>query len=136
MPLNVNVPKDAPLYARVKAEADERFLAPNSAYKSGWIVKTYKDRGGTYSGNYKNKKKNETGLGRWFAEQWVNLMGKKPNTPCGRAHATTSGVYPVCRPKIRVTKDTPVTVSELSRYRIKTAERKKQKVKQTGHIRF
>jgi len=42
-------PKDPSLYEKVKKEADEKYSKP-SAYKSGWIVKTYKDRGGTYSG--------------------------------------------------------------------------------------
>jgi hypothetical protein len=125
------------LYAIVKAEADKRFLAHTSAYKSGWIVKTYKDRGGKYmpneSGSHPN---NKTGLRRWFAEEWVNLMAPKPNTPCGRSHASNKGVYPVCRPKIRVNKSTPITVDELSKQRIKTAERKKQQVKDKGSIRF
>jgi len=48
-----NIPNDKALYARVKKEADEKYKT-HGAYKSGWIVKTYKDRGGTYSG--KNQK--------------------------------------------------------------------------------
>jgi hypothetical protein len=121
------------LYAKVKSEADKLFLAPTSAYKSGWIVKTYKDRGGTYT---TNKSKSKTGLTRWFAEKWVNILAKTPDTPCGRDHASTKGVYPLCRPKIRVTKDTPVTVTELTPAHIKSVARKKQQVKQNGHIKF
>ena len=37
------------LYEKVKKEANGKFDKP-SAYKSGWIVKTYKERGGKYSG--------------------------------------------------------------------------------------
>ena len=36
-------PLDTALYERVKKEADEKFDKP-SAYKSGWIVNTYKNR--------------------------------------------------------------------------------------------
>ena len=37
------------LYQKAKQIADEKYDKP-SAYKSGFIVKTYKDLGGTYSG--------------------------------------------------------------------------------------
>ena len=57
-----NIPNDKALYARVKKEADEKYKT-HGAYKSGWIVKTYKDRGGTYSG-----KKPKDGLTQWFKE--------------------------------------------------------------------
>ena len=43
-------PLDTALYERVKKEADEKFDKP-SAYKSGWIVNTYKDRDVEYTGN-------------------------------------------------------------------------------------
>jgi len=42
-------PNNKALYAKVKREADEKYKT-HGAYKSGWIVKTYKERGGTYSG--------------------------------------------------------------------------------------
>ena len=41
----MNKPVDAELYARVKQMADAKYTKP-SAYKSGWIVKTYKELGG------------------------------------------------------------------------------------------
>jgi len=56
-------PKDTALYEMVKKEADEKFDKP-SAYKSGWLVKTYKERGGTYSGAKPKK-----GLTRWYKEK-------------------------------------------------------------------
>ena len=40
---------DTDLYNEVKAEADKKYSKP-SAYKSGWVVKTYKERGGKYRG--------------------------------------------------------------------------------------
>ena len=36
------------LYARVKAEAKRKFKVYPSAYANGWLVKTYKARGGRY----------------------------------------------------------------------------------------
>lgn len=120
-------PVNKALYSRVKQEANRKFLAPTSAYKSGWIVKEYKRRGGRYTGQ-----RSKGLLKRWFDEKWVNVSG----VPCGRSRATTKGRYPVCRPSIRVTSGTPRTLSELTKSQIKSAIRKKQRVKQSGRIKF
>ena len=37
------------LYARVKAEAKRKFKVYPSAYANGWLVRTYKARGGKYA---------------------------------------------------------------------------------------
>ena len=42
------VPTNKKLYARVKAEAKRKFKVYPSAYANGWLVKTYKARGGSY----------------------------------------------------------------------------------------
>lgn len=42
------VPTNPSLYARVKAEARRRFKVYPSAYANGWLVRTYKKRGGRY----------------------------------------------------------------------------------------
>ena len=41
-------PKNKALYARVKAEAKRKFKVYPSAYANGWLVRTYKARGGGY----------------------------------------------------------------------------------------
>jgi|APGre2960657444_1045066.scaffolds.fasta_scaffold10771_4 hypothetical protein len=133
-------PVDQELYNKVKKEADKKFLAPTSIYKSSWIVAEYKKRGGVYS---EPKEKNQ-GLLRWFREKWVNLTkpikDKKGNIvgyeECGRKEATSKGTYPLCRPLKRITRDTPKTVSELTTASIKKAEIEKQKIKQKGHVLF
>lgn len=125
-------PLDPQLYAKVKAEADKKFLAPTSAYKSGWIVKTYKDRGGTYAPAPRKSK--STGLTRWFAEKWVDL--NRPGQPCGRAKATTRGTYPLCRPSIKITPKTPKLPTELTPEQIRRANQEKQRVKQKKHIKY
>ena len=47
-PAKKPVPTNKKLYARVKAEAKRRFKVYPSAYANGWLVKTYKARGGKY----------------------------------------------------------------------------------------
>lgn len=119
-------PTDAKLYATVKTDADRKFLAPTSIYKSAWIVREYKKRGGTYDAPADPKQ----GLQRWFKEKWVDL--NRPGQPCGRPKATTKGTYPLCRPTVRVTKETPVLKQELTRTEIVKANEKKQKLKNKG----
>ena len=41
-------PTNPSLYARVKAEAKRKFKVYPSAYANGWLVRTYKKRGGEY----------------------------------------------------------------------------------------
>tara|TARA_R100000152_G_C6764261_1_gene188812 strand:- start:257 stop:442 length:186 start_codon:yes stop_codon:yes gene_type:complete len=42
-------PTNPALYARVKAEAKRKFKVYPSAYANGWLVRTYKARGGKYA---------------------------------------------------------------------------------------
>jgi hypothetical protein len=86
------IPLDTILYQKVKKEADEKYSKP-SAYKSGYIVKRYKDLGG----KYKDDKK-ERGLKRWFQEDWKDIAGLD---------------YPVYRPTKRVSEKTPLIPSEI-----------------------
>ena len=75
------------LYKRAKEIADKKYEKP-SAYKSGFIVKTYKDMGGTYTDDKKPRN-----LARWYKEDWKDIGGKE---------------YPVYRPTKRISKDTPL----------------------------
>jgi hypothetical protein len=70
-------PLDMKLYRQIKHEADNVYKKP-SAYKSGWVVKEYKKRGGKYKGS-----KTDEGLTRWFLENWKDVGNKN---------------YPVYRP--------------------------------------
>ena len=109
-------PKDKKLYEKVKDEIYKKH-PKHSAYRSGLIVKTYKERGGTYIGN----KNDDKGLGRWFRETWKSQRGE-----VGYKHK--GDVY---RPTKRITKDTPTTFSELSAKQIKDAQKEKKK---TGKV--
>lgn len=86
-------PQNKSLYEKVKKEADAIYKKP-SAYKSGWIVKRYKQLGGKYIDDGK-----ERSLKRWFEEKWEDVGGKD---------------YPVYRPTKRVSKKTPLTVQEIT----------------------
>jgi hypothetical protein len=103
---------DKELYAKAKRMADKVYDRP-SAYKSGYIVKTYKRLGGRYSGKKGSQKKGK--LSRWFQEEWKDVNPFK-----------TDSSYPVYRPTIRVSQDTPLTINEIN---LKDLE-KKAKIKQ------
>jgi hypothetical protein len=133
-------PQDKSLYARVKQEADAKFLAPTSAYKSAWIVTQYKKRGGIYK-----EDGDKHGLTQWFQEKWVDLNRPKRDAKsgkvigyeeCGRNVATTKGQYPLCRPSKRVNQSTPKTVREIDPLQVPKIERQKSKVKQNGRVKF
>ena len=100
-------PIDTKLYLDVKRYADTIYEKP-SAYKSGFIVKTYKQRGGRYRGD------GEKPLARWFKEDWKDIGNKD---------------YPVFRPTKRITKKTPLTPNEIDPVNLREQIRRKQIIK-------
>jgi hypothetical protein len=86
-------PTDLSLWNEVKAYTRTRF--PKwSAYASGFAAKIYKERGGKWEDDGKGRP-----LKRWFKEVWTDVGGKD---------------YPTYRPTKRISKDTPLTASEIS----------------------
>ena len=85
-------PDNPILYKKVKEYADTIYKKP-SAYKSGFIVKTYKENGGGYIDDDKPKN-----LTRWFKEDWKDVGGLD---------------YPVYSPTKRINKKTPLTPDEI-----------------------
>jgi hypothetical protein len=119
-------PTNEKLYNRIKNEAKKKFKVWPSAYASGWLVKEYKRRGGTYTGKKTTK---SSGLSRWFSEKWVDVCSSSRKT-CGRPTTSMSDwtrKYPYCRPSRRVNKSTPKTVLELTKSEIKKRCAEKQK---------
>ena len=104
--MNENI-LDKKLYMMAKKDADLKYKVP-SAYKSMYIQKKYKELGG----RYKNKKKNIGDTKRWLKEEWVvvseYLNGNK-KIVCGTSEIKKK----VCRPLVRINKDTPITIPEL-----------------------
>lgn len=119
-------PADPKLYAAVKKEVYAKY-PKHSAYRSGHLVRTYKERFASKHGSgtkaYRGKKpsKKDGGLQRWFAEEWVNESGKV-------GYDRKNTLY---RPSKRVTKDTPKTWGELSTDEVRKAKKEKKK---TGRV--
>lgn len=118
-------PLNPTLYARVKELANKKFTARTGVYRSAWIIRQYKKKGGTFQPQAKSSK--AQGLLRWFREKWVDLRRPLPNKsgyePCGRTKNTKQ--YPLCRPSKRITNKTPKTYREIPKQRIAKAMREK-----------
>jgi len=116
------VPTDQKLYdqikSRVKSSATSRWP---SAYLSGQVVQKYKaamEKRGKKAYKSGSPSKKSSSLKRWFSEEWVDVKtGKK----CGDVKTKT--YYPTCRPKKKITEDTPRTARSL------TVEQKKKMIK-------
>jgi len=104
---------DKNLYEKVKKMADQIYKK-SSAYKSGYIVKKYKELGGTYSDDKQPKE-----LKRWFNENWQDIGNKD---------------YPVFRPTKRINKNTPLTFSEIDKKQLQQQIKLKQKIKGSKNL--
>ena len=116
-------PIDKKLYNSIKQKIKNRVAVWPSAYASGQLVMEYKRAGGRYAGE-----KEGTALGRWYKEDWRNVCKKTKKgdyVKCGRKKSTMRN-YPYCRPRVRVTVDTPMRIRELGSRRIKTMCKKKR----------
>ena len=113
----MTTPTNMILYNKVKKDADLVYKKP-SAYKSGYIVKKYKELGGTYKENTSEKP-----LRRWFKEKWIDVNPNK-----------TSKSYPLYRPTIRINSKTPKTKDEISLSRLIEQSRLKQKLKGSKNL--
>ena len=80
------------LYEKAKQLADQIYKKP-SAYKSGFIVKKYKELGSRYGDDDEPKN-----LKRWFKEKWGDVGNKS---------------YPVYRPSVRISNKTSLTKNEI-----------------------
>ena len=104
---------DQNLYNRVKLVADNIYDKP-SAYKSMYIVKTYKEHGGKYGEDGKPRS-----LDIWKKENWTDVGGED---------------YPVYRPTVRINKDTPLTVNEIDPKNLKEQILLKQEIKGKSNL--
>ncbi len=111
-----NIPTDTKLYNKIKKEVYKQH-PKHSAYRSGILVKTYKNKFSKKYGNkkspYLGNKTRKKGLTRWFDEKWVNQRGEV-------GYKYKNDIY---RPSKRITKKTPVTHKELTKKQIKRARR-------------
>ena len=118
-----NKPTDFVLYNLVKSQISRR-IPKHSAYRSGLIVKTYKER---FKKKYGNKsayigKKPKGNLTAWFKEDWRTDKGKKTYKEGGT----------IFRPTKKVNKDTPKLMQELS---AKDKQKAIAEKKKTGRVK-
>ncbi|ULY68424.1 cysteine protease [Essdubovirus chlorellae] len=101
------VPINKKLYEKAKEIVYPQYKKP-SAYRSGAVIKKYKELGGRFKDDGERK------LKRWFQEEWKDWGNKE---------------YPVYRPSKRITKDTPLTPGEIDPENLKMQIKEKQKIK-------
>ena len=104
---------DPDIYKQAVEIADKTYKT-HSAYKSGFIVKKYKELGGRYGDDGKPKN-----LKRWYMERWEDEGNRS---------------YPVYRPTIRQSKETPLTVKEIDPKNLKQQIELKQRIKGTSNL--
>lgn len=97
-------PTNKKLYNEVKAEADKKYKR-HSLYKSGWISKTYQERGGKYKG------KKTSGISQWMREEWIQVepyIKQNKKIKCGVGDKGKA-----CRPSKKVNSKTPMTIEQV-----------------------
>jgi len=109
-------PTNIELYEQVKKEMKEKYKAPRSPFLSGAIVAEYKNRGGKYINDEKERK-----LDRWFKEKWVNV-----NPVVG---ITDDKAYAFFRPTVEISDKTPTLAQNITKKNLKELVNKKQKKK-------
>ena len=110
-------PTDINLYNQIKEKVFKE-IPKHSAYRSGILVRRYKEAFFKKHGNnnsYRGNKKENEGLSRWFKEDWKNQRGQSGYQKKGDIYSPTK----------RITNKTPKTFSELSKTRKIRARRKK-----------
>ena len=116
------------LHNEIKKKADKIFQG-NSAYKSMYINKEYKKAGGKVRSDGKDN------LSIWRSERWVNispyvegLSNNIKDFECGERADKQKGKS-ICRPSVKVDKETPKLAQNFSKKELKKAYDIKQKNK-------
>jgi hypothetical protein len=102
--------------------------------------------GGKYIDDDKPKK-----LNKWLDEKWVNVTAKKDTKAESSAKSrrasggggyekcgtrSKDGKYPLCRPSVNVSSETPKRVQDISQTRLASVILKKQKLQNKGNVKF
>ncbi len=111
-------PSNPELYEKVKTIVYKQYKK-HSAYRSGAVIKMYKELGGTFEEDNEPKP-----LKRWFSEKWQDINPLK-----------TYSSYPVYRPTKRVNKLTPLTVEEIDPINLIEQSIQKQKIKGNKNLK-
>ena len=108
--------KNQELYEKVKKIVNKQYKKP-SAYRSGAYIKLYKEMGGEFIDNGKEKP-----LKNWFKQEWKDVNPLK-----------TESSYPVYRPTKKYGK-TPLTIDEIDPKNLIEQSIKKQKIKGKSNL--
>jgi hypothetical protein len=120
------------IYAKAKTIINQKYGTKTSAYRSMALVKKYKSMGGKYRDDGGSRKTT-----RWNRERWVNLNAPKEGggyEKCGTR--SKDGKYPLCRPSVTVSSETPKKYQDIPKSRINAVNLKKQKLQNKGNIKF
>ena len=130
-------PIDKQLYEDVKKMANTLFKSPTGIFRSLWIQREYKKRGGLYK-----TKKTSSKVQQWLDEKWIDINNPilKNNkiigyNKCGSVNKQNM-LYPLCRPTFKVSDDTPKLFKDIDKDVIKRVNKQKQIIKNKGNIRF
>lgn len=123
---------DKVIYNKAKKKADEVYKK-HSAYKSMYLLETYKKLGGKIN----SKLKKNSGTDKWNKEEWKNLtpyiLGKvksiKDSPACGERHKLQGNNPSICRPTRTINKETPKLAQQYNKTQIKKALEIKRKGK-------
>ena len=107
--------KKSIFYQKSMELANEVYGKKTSAYRSAYIVKMYKELGGKMSKSPKRSKSKRSKLNRWFDEKWIQVIPYLKHKKIIECGGKTKSIGKACRPLIRVTKDTPITIKELEK---------------------
>lgn len=107
------VPTDPELYDKARAIVYKQYDKP-SAYRSGALVKKYKEMGGDFRDDGEGRP-----LKRWFKEDWKDYAGMD---------------YPVYRPTKRISADTPLTPDEIDPDNLVSQAIRKQEIKGKSNL--
>ena len=107
------IPINKKLYEKAKEIVYPQYKKP-SAYRSGAVIKKYKELGGKF------KEAGERKLKRWFEEEWKDIGNKE---------------YPVFRPTKKVSQETPLTPEEIDPENLKLQIEEKQKIKGSKNLK-
>jgi len=112
------IPINKELYEKAKEIVYKQYSKP-SAYRSGALVKKYKELGG----KYKDDDKKDRPLADWFKADWKDINPNKTNKS-----------YPVYRPTKRINKKTPLLATEIDKKDLEKQIKLKQKIKGSKNL--
>jgi hypothetical protein len=115
--------KKSPIYKKSLEKANKVFGPKSSAYRSAYIVKTYKELGGKIDST------KPPYLERWFKEKWIQVIPYLESGKIVDCGNKTKSPGKACRPLKRISKNTPITIKELEQLHSKKDLIKTAKIK-------